>query len=139
MLFLHPTITNMPPACFLNGLSNPLSPSKNDTTLSNGVVFWRSSRDSNPGGTFMPYEISSHASSTSLSTAPYLQRGYYNKTPVKMQGLPVLLFCNFHNILHFRHHHLVILPSVRNQATGAILDAAFRIGKVAAALIAQRV
>ena len=34
-------------------------------------VFWRSSRDSNPGGTFVPYEISSHASSTSLSTAPY--------------------------------------------------------------------
>ena len=38
----------------------------------NGVeIFWRSSRDSNPGDTFMPYEISSHASSTSLSTAPY--------------------------------------------------------------------
>ena len=35
-----------------------------------GVQLWRSSRDSNPGGTFMPYEISSHASSTSLSTAP---------------------------------------------------------------------
>ena len=34
-------------------------------------AFWRSSRDSNPGDTFMPYEISSHASSTSLSTAPY--------------------------------------------------------------------
>ena len=35
------------------------------------ILFWRSSRDSNPGGTFMPYEISSHASSTSLSTPPY--------------------------------------------------------------------
>ena len=42
-----------------------------------GDYLWRSSRDSNPGGTFMPYEISSHASSTSLSTAPYLQRAYY--------------------------------------------------------------
>ena len=41
-----PRPKNMPPACFLNGLSNPPSPSKNDTTLSNGVVFWRSSRDS---------------------------------------------------------------------------------------------
>ena len=33
-------------------------------------IFWRSSRDSNPGDAFTPYEISRHASSTSLSTAP---------------------------------------------------------------------
>ena len=32
---------------------------------------WRRRRDSNPCDTFMPYEISSHASSTSLSTPPY--------------------------------------------------------------------
>ena len=44
--WILPRPKNMPPACFLNGLSNPPSPSKNDTTLSNGVVFWRSSRDS---------------------------------------------------------------------------------------------
>ena len=33
--------------------------------------FWRSRRDSNPCTGSPAYEISSHASSTSLSTAPY--------------------------------------------------------------------
>ena len=62
---------NMPPACFLNGLSNPASPSPKKIHPK-GVdrFWWRSSRDSNPGDAFTPYEISSHASSTSLSTAP---------------------------------------------------------------------
>ena len=77
---------NMPPACFLNGLkvncceaaregglghSNPASPSpKKIHPKGVDLFWWRSSRDSNPGDAFTPYEISSHASSTSLSTAP---------------------------------------------------------------------
>ena len=70
-----PRAKNSPPDCFCPSLrtgaalSNPAFPSKKSHPEWGGI-FWRSSRDSNPGDAFTPYEISSHASSTSLSTAP---------------------------------------------------------------------
>ena len=78
--------SDTPPAChiglFESHFSDVTSPHPNGW----GFVTWRSSRDSNPGGTFMPYEISSHASSTSLSTAPN-ERRYYISEYAKNQGL----------------------------------------------------
>ena len=41
----------------------PLLKNKKDTSIA-GVLFWRSSRDLNPGTPSGAYEISSHASST---------------------------------------------------------------------------
>ena len=49
---------------------------------------WRRRRDSNPCNAFTPYEISSHASSTSLSTPPYFSR-YYNSLFSKNQGVAI--------------------------------------------------
>ena len=62
---IFPRPKNVPPARFLNGLSNPPFFIKKEIPSEwMGFLFWRSSRDLNPGDTFMPYEISSHASST---------------------------------------------------------------------------
>ena len=104
-----------------------------------GCLFWRSSRDSNPGGTFMPYEISSHASSTSLSTAPYYELLYYNSNIRKNQELYLFLFGKLHDSRHLLHDLFIVFPSVREQAVGTVLNAAFRVGKVTAAAISQRI
>ena len=103
------------------------------------VILWRSSRDSNPGDTFMPYEISSHASSTSLSTPPWL--AYYISRRRKKQGISclVLLFCQFHDLRHFFHNLIVVFPAVGLQAAGAVFDSLFGITEIAAAVFAQAV
>ena len=84
----------------------------------------------------MPYEISSHASSTSLSTAPYSKLLYYSKEPSKNQG-SLLLFGKLHHIADLGHNFIIVLPSVGDQTVGAVLDAILRIGKIAAAFVAQ--
>ena len=61
---------------------------KNGNRITITVLFWRRRRDSNPCDTFMPYEISSHASSTSLSTPP-CELGYYISQLIKNQGFSV--------------------------------------------------
>ena len=50
-----------------------------------------------------------------------------------------LLLCQFNYRAHFLHDLLIILPAVRFQTTGTILDPVFRIGKAASATVTQRI
>ena len=70
-----------------------------------------------------------------LGTSPY-KPGYYNSRAEKNQGLS-FLFCQFHNLAHMLHNGTVVFPLMGPQATGTILDPAFRISEIATTLIPQ--
>ena len=74
----------------------------------------------------MPYEISSHASSTSLSTAPYLQRAYYiSRKEENQEFLPEdysveyeLIETFSDSILHCKAHHVKLVADATNGEEG---------------------
>ena len=70
-----------------------------------------------------------------LSTPPCA--GLLYQQPWEKSSFFPVLFGNFQNRGHFLHDLAVIFPPMGAQAPGAVLDARVRIGKAAAAFIAE--
>jgi len=72
-----------------------------------------------------------------LGTSPYsFRKAHYSNLWIKNQASS-LLFSQFHDLIHAAANILVILPAVGPQASAAVLDAAFCIGKAAATVLPQ--
>ena len=72
-----------------------------------------------------------------LGTSP--KTGLLYQHQRKKSSFFPFLFGNFKNLREFFHYCGVILPLMRAQTTGTILDPVFRIGKAASATVTQRI
>ena len=72
-----------------------------------------------------------------FDTSPYWQLLYYSSAACKNQGLRPFLLGKLLDLVHLLQNLGVISPSVGNQAVRAVLNAVFRISKVAAAVLPQ--
>ena len=88
---------------------------------------WRRRWDSNPRAGIAGKLISSQPRYDRFDTSP-------NKHIIAGEWKKSRLFGKSDDLLHFGHYALIIFTAVGDQATGAILNAGFRVCKIATAV-----
>ena len=75
-----------------------------------------------------------------LGTSPNTRLLYqHRKEKSRHSVLVVLLFCRFYHHIHSRQNPFIVFPLMRKDASGTVLDSAFRITKPAATTLPQRI